>query len=105
MNVLLRVLGMHALAMALQRFSPRSARVLSFVVVAGSTAYPLWAVLAGRWGAGDVLVTFWLENLAVGFWVLVRALTATHAYDRPGAFSMGAGAHDPFARRLSGRPA
>jgi hypothetical protein len=105
MNVLLRVLGLQALSIVLQRLSPRAARLLSLCAVAASTSYPLWAVLTGRWGAGDVLVTFWLENIAVGFWLLVRAMTATHAYDRPGAFAMGASARDPYVRKLSGRPA
>ena len=105
MTVLLRVLGLHAVSIVLQRLSPRAARILSFCAVAASTAYPLWAVLSGRWGAGDVLVTFWLENIAVGFWLLVRAMTATHAYDRPGAFAMGSSARGPYARKLSGRPA
>jgi hypothetical protein len=105
MNLLIRVLGLQALSIVLQRLSPRAARLLSFCAVAASTTYPLWAVLTGRWGAGDVLVTFWLENIAVGFWLLVRALTATHAYDRPGAFSMTGTSRHPGGWRLSGRPA
>jgi hypothetical protein len=46
-------------------------------------AMPLLALLSGRWAAGDVLIAYWLENLAIGLWTAVRIVTAS--VDVPGA--------------------
>jgi hypothetical protein len=38
---------------------------------------PLLALLGGRWAAGDVLIAYWLENVAIGLWTAVRIATAS----------------------------
>lgn len=37
---------------------------------------PLTAVLWRGWQPGDVLVAYWLENIAIGFWACLRIRTA-----------------------------
>ena len=76
---MLRLLGLQALASLASTLPPRAARSATLVVLVLANATPLWAVATGRWGAGDVLVVFWLENLAVGFWTLVRMATTAGA--------------------------
>lgn len=77
--MLLRLLGLQALASLAATLPPRAARSATLLVLVLANITPLWAVATGRWGAGDVLVVFWLENLAVGFWTLVRMATTAGA--------------------------
>lgn len=76
MTLLLRVLGLQALHALLQTLSPRAARAASLMLLAGANALPLIALLTGQWRAGDVLIAFWLENVAIGLWAAVRMATA-----------------------------
>ena len=77
--MLLRLLGLQALGSLAATLPPRAARSATLLVLVLANATPLWAVATGRWGAGDVLVVFWLENVAVGVWTLVRIGTARGA--------------------------
>lgn len=77
--MLLRLLGLQALGSLAATLPPRAARSATLLVLVLANTTPLWAVATGRWGAGDVLVVFWLENLAVGFWTLVRMATTAGA--------------------------
>jgi hypothetical protein len=77
MSVVLRALGLQAAYAVLQTFSPAAARAASLVLLLGANAMPLLALLSGRWGAGDVLIVYWLENVAVGLWAAVRVGTAS----------------------------
>lgn len=77
--MLLRLLGLQALGSLAATLPPRAARSATLLVLVLANATPLWAVATGRWGAGDVLVVFWLENVAVGVWTLVRIGTALGA--------------------------
>ena len=75
MGVLLRVLGLQALAELAGAMPARTARVLTLVMLVGANLFPLVALLTGAWEAGDVLITYWLENVAVGVWQVVKLLT------------------------------
>lgn len=77
MSVLLRALGLQAAYAVLQTFSPAAARVASLFVLLAANSLPLMALLGGRWGAGDVLIAYWLENVAIGLWAAVRIATAS----------------------------
>jgi hypothetical protein len=77
--MLLRLLGLQALGSLAATLPPRAARAATLLVLVLANTIPLWAVATGRWGAGDVLVVFWLENVAVGVWTLVRIATALGA--------------------------
>ena len=75
MSVALRALGLQAAYAVLQTFSPRAARVASLALLLTANAMPLVALVSGRWTAGDVLIAFWLENIVIGVWTLVRLAT------------------------------
>ncbi|GAB3441020.1 hypothetical protein GCM10027517_16350 [Phycicoccus ginsengisoli] len=77
--MVLRLLGLQALAGLAATLPPRSARLATLLVLVLANTTPLWAVATGRWAAGDVLVVFWLENVAIGVWTLVRIGTALGA--------------------------
>ena len=77
MTVLLRTLGLQAAYAVLQAMSPAAARVASLFMLLAANSVPLMALLSGRWGAGDVLIAFWLENVAIGLWAAVRIATAS----------------------------
>jgi hypothetical protein len=77
MVVLLRALGLQAAYAVMQTFSPAAARVASLFVLLAANSVPLMALLSGRWGAGDVLIAYWLENVAIGLWAAVRVATAS----------------------------
>jgi hypothetical protein len=77
MTVLVRALGLQAAYAVLQAMSPAAARVASVALLLTVNAVPLVALLNGEWGAGDVLIAYWLENVAVGVWSLVKTLTVT----------------------------
>ena len=77
MTDLVRALGLQAAYAVMQTFSPAAARVASLFVLLAANTVPLMALLSGRWGAGDVLITYWLENVAIGLWAAVRIATAS----------------------------
>lgn len=77
MTVLLRALGLQAAYAVLRTMSPGAARVASVFVLLAANSVPLMALLSGRWGAGDVLIAYWLENVAIGLWAAVRIATAS----------------------------
>ena len=76
MSVLLRALGAQAAYALVQSLSPGMARVASLLLLLVANAFPLAALLSGQWAPGDVLIAFWLENVAIGLWAAVRILTA-----------------------------
>ncbi|GAA2738074.1 hypothetical protein GCM10009867_27840 [Pedococcus aerophilus] len=106
MGVLLRVLGLQALAVLVGTMPARTARALTLVMLVGANLFPLVALLTGAWQAGDVLVTYWLENVAVGTWQVVKLLTAQgcdpvtgRAGSRRGALETG-----PITADVNGQP-
>jgi hypothetical protein len=76
MTVVLRALGFQAAYAVLQTFSPRAARAASLMLLLTANAMPLLALLSGRWAAGDVLIAYWLENIVIGVWTLVKMATS-----------------------------
>ena len=44
-----------------------------------ANAYPLIGLLYLDWKPGDVLIAYWLENVAVGIWTVLKIATATGA--------------------------
>jgi hypothetical protein len=57
------------------------ARTLSAAILVGANLLPLWAVLEGRLGMGDVLLVYWFETVVVWFTTTVRLLTSTRRRD------------------------
>ena len=108
MGVLLRVLGLQALAALVGTMPARTARVLTMVMLVGANLFPLVALLQGVWEAGDVLLTYWLENVAVGIWQLVKLFTAVGTDPgEAGAGGPGAGtatAPGSVTATINGRP-
>ena len=76
MNVVLRAVGLQVALSALQRVSPRAARVVSVALVLTACLMPLAALLRGDWASGDVLLSYLFELYAVLFWTVVRVVTA-----------------------------
>ncbi len=76
MNAVLRVVGLQLAQSALQRVSPRAARVVSIALVLTACLMPLVALLRGDWASGDVLLSYLFELYAVLFWTVVRVMTA-----------------------------
>lgn len=85
MDALLRLLGLQTMYAALGRLDGRTARWASVAVLVAVNLWPLSQVLVGVWRPGDVLVVFWLENVVVWFWTIVRILTARGAPPEVGA--------------------
>lgn len=73
--MLLRWVGLQALGGLAATLPPPVARRATLVVLLLANVTPLVALANGTWAAGDVLVAYWLENVAVGFWTLVRLAT------------------------------
>ena len=76
MNVLLRVLGLNLLAQVGSRLPSRKARATTSIVLIAANTLPLWAVLTGAAGVGDVFVVYWFENVVVWFTTTIKILTA-----------------------------
>ena len=76
MNVLLRVLGLNLLAHVGSRLPSRTARTTTSIVLIAANLLPLWAVLTGAAGVGDVFVVYWFENVVVWFTTTIKILTA-----------------------------
>lgn len=104
MGVLLRVLGLQALAALVGTMPARAARTLTLVMLVGANLFPLVALLQGAWQAGDVLVTYWLENVAVGIWQLVKLATAQGPNPVPADASGAAVPPGSIPATLNGRP-
>lgn len=77
MSVLLRALGAQAAYALFQSLSPGMARAASLLLLLLANALPLMALLSGEWAAGDVLIAFWLENVAIGLWAALRVATSS----------------------------
>jgi hypothetical protein len=75
-NVVLRAVGLQVALSALQRVSPRAARVVSVALVLTACLMPLAALLRGDWASGDVLLSYLFELYAVLVWTVVRVVTA-----------------------------
>jgi hypothetical protein len=75
-NVLLRVLGLNLLAQVGSRLPSRTARTTTSIILIAANLLPLWAVLAGAAGVGDVFVIYWFENVVVWFTTTIKILTA-----------------------------
>ena len=76
MNVLLRILGLNLLAHVGSRLPSRRARITTSIILIAANLLPLWAVLNGAAGVGDVFVIYWFENVVVWFTTTVKILTA-----------------------------
>ena len=76
MNVLLRVLGLNLLAHVGSRLPSGAARTTTSIVLIAANLLPLWAVLNGAAGVGDVFVVYWFENVVVWFTSTIKILTA-----------------------------
>ena len=76
MNVVPRAVGPQLALSALQRVSPRVARVGSVALVLTACLMPLAALLRGDWASGDVLLAHLFELYAVLFWTVVRVVAA-----------------------------
>lgn len=79
MNVLLRVLGLNLLAHVGSRLPSRMARTITSIVLIAANLLPLWAVLTGAAGVGEVFVVYWFENVVVWFTTTIKILTARGA--------------------------
>jgi hypothetical protein len=80
---LLRLLGIDVMTRLGRRLPPPLARVVSALMLIGANLLPVWAVLEGRLGMGDVLLIYWFENVVIWFTTTVRILTTTRSGRRP----------------------
>ncbi len=76
MNVLLRILGLNLLAHVGSRLPSRVARTTTSMLLIAANLLPLWAVLNGAAGVGDVFIVYWFENVVVWFTSTIKILTA-----------------------------
>jgi hypothetical protein len=88
-TALLRILGVEVMAHLGRRLPAPAARLVSALMLVGANLLPVWAVLEGRLGMGDVLVVYWFENVVIWFTTTVRLLTATQPSRPPGRPSRG----------------
>jgi len=75
-NVLLRVLGLNLLAHVGSRLPSTTARTTTSIILIAANLLPLWAVLTGAAGVGDVFVIYWFENVVVWFTTTIKIVTA-----------------------------
>lgn len=90
MHPLLRILGIELLARAGRRLPGRVAPLVTALLLVAVNLLPLWAVLRGSAGMGDVFLVYWCENVVVWACGIVRIATA-------------AGTGGPEVRPTSGR--
>ena len=83
MTALLRILGVEVMAHLGRRLPAPAARLVTALVLVAANLLPVWAVLEGRLGMGDVLLVYWFENVVIWFTTTVRILTATRPGRRP----------------------
>lgn len=75
-DVLWRILGLHALAELGARLPAPLARACSLLLLIASNLLPLVGVLAGWMSFADVFVLYWLESVMLGAFAVVRIATA-----------------------------
>ena len=73
---LLRLPGVDAVAQAGSRLPSPVSRVLSAAFLVGANLLPVWAVLDGRIGMGEVFLLYWLENVVVWCTTTIKIVTA-----------------------------
>ena len=76
MHPLLRILGIELLVRAARRLPGRLSPWLTAALLLGVNLLPLWAVLRGSAGMGDVFLIYWFENVVVWGLGIVRISTA-----------------------------
>lgn len=76
MHLLLRVLGIELLARFAARLPGGTARLATAVLLVVVNLLPVWAVVEGRAGMGDVFLVYWFENVVVWVCGIVRVATA-----------------------------
>ncbi len=76
MHILLRVLGIELLARFAARLPGGWARLVTAVLLVVVNLLPVWAVVEGRAGMGDVFLVYWFENVVVWACGIVRVATA-----------------------------
>ncbi len=76
MHPLLRILGIELLARAARRLPGRVAPLVTALLLVAVNLLPLWAVLRGSAGMGDVFLIYWFENVVVWALGIVRISTA-----------------------------
>ena len=76
MDVVLRFLGIQLLARAAARLPGGWARLATAVLLVVVNLLPIWAVLQGRAGMGDVFLVYWVENVVVWLCGIVQVATA-----------------------------
>ena len=96
-TALLRILGVELMARLGRRLSAPAVRALSALFLVGANLLPLWAVIDGRLGMGDVLLVYWFENVVVWFATTVKLLTTTRRRTRTAGLGLG-GVRPVFGR-------
>ena len=76
MHLVLRLLGIELLARLAARLPGAWARLGTAVLLVVVNLLPVWAVLEGRAGMGDVFLVYWFENVVVWACGIVRVATA-----------------------------
>ncbi len=76
MHPLLRILGIELIARIARRLPGSAARLASAVLLVVVNLLPVWAVLQGSIGMGDVFAIYWFENVVVWATGIVRIATA-----------------------------
>jgi len=107
MQLLLRVLGMNLLAHVGARLPSSIARMFSSVALIVANLLPIKAVMDGSLGLGDVFVLYWIENVMVYAFTIVKLLTVESSdHSNAGFFALHYGiftfAHGVFAFLLAG---
>lgn len=75
-SLLLRVLGVQALARVGAQLSGPTARATTVISLIIANLLPILAVIQGAAGVGDVFALYWLENVVVGAATVVKILSA-----------------------------
>lgn len=99
MKVLLRLLGVELVSRLAQRLPGPLAWWASLVVLVVVNLLPVWAVLTGRAGIGDVFLVYWIENVVVWATGIVRIATAEGGRapgETPATFSVNGGPPRPL---------
>lgn len=87
MPLLLRLMGLGAVVRAGSTLPPGVPRVVSAALLVVANLVPVWGVLQGDLGVGDVFVLYWVENVAVWLVTIVKIATAQQPED-PTRFTM-----------------
>lgn len=87
MPLLLRLMGLGAVVRAGSSLPPGVPRVVSSALLVVANLVPVWGVLQGDLGVGDVFVLYWVENVAVWLVTIVKIATAQQPED-PTRFTM-----------------